>query len=117
MPCIMSDGHASRPPEQPRSEPEIIPPGRSDRDGSIWTTVDERGGTHRIYVARPGPFSIIVALLIAGLVLAAIVLLLLGLVLFWIPVVIFIIAAFLLAGYVRYYWRRLQFWARGRRMG
>jgi hypothetical protein len=98
-------------PEQPRSEPEIIPPGQSGRrsDGYVWTSI-ERDGAQRIYVARPGPFSIIFALVIAGLVVAAVMLLLAGLVLFWIPVVVFVIAAFLLAGYSRYYWSRLKLW-------
>ena len=111
----MSDDQSSRRPEQPRYEPEIIPPGRDERrgrgggDAYVWTSFDDRG-THRIYVARPGPFSIIVALILAGLVLAAIVLLLAGLVLFWIPVVVLVVAALLLSGYVRYYWRRLRFW-------
>jgi hypothetical protein len=109
-------------PEQPRSEPEIIPPDRGGRagrgDGYVWVSTGGQGGQRgqRIYMARPGPFSIILALLIAGLVLAAIVLLLLGLVLFWIPVVIFIVAAVLLAGYTRHYWARLKLWAKSRKM-
>ena len=112
----MPDDPSSRSPERPRSEPEIIPPGRpaGDGDGFVWTAIDERGETHRIYVARPGPFSVIVALFLAGLALAAVVLVLLSIALFWIPVVIFIIAAFLLSGYIRYYWRRLRYWAIGR---
>jgi hypothetical protein len=111
----MSDerDRAPRPPEQPRSEPEIIPPDRAARRGSeyAWTSVDGRGGTHRIYVARPGPFSIIIALILAGLVLGGILLLLLGLALIWIPALIFIVAALLIAGYSRYYWQRLKSWA------
>jgi hypothetical protein len=112
----MSDDPASRPPERPRSEPEIIPPDRAERRGNgyVWTSTDQHGGTHRIYVARPGPFSIIIALLIAGLVLGAIVLVLLGLALIWIPVLVFVIVALLVAGYSRYYWRRLKSWATGR---
>jgi hypothetical protein len=111
----MSDDrdHALRQPEQPRSEPEIIPPDHAERRGNayIWTSVDERGGTHRIYLARPGPFSIIVALLISGLILGAIVLLLVGLAVIWIPILVFIIAAFLIAGFTRHYWARLKLWA------
>jgi chromate transport protein ChrA len=102
-------------PERPRSEPEIIPPGRQERrqgrqDGPIWMSGEQFGGTHRIYIARPGPFSIIIALVIAGLVLAAIVLLLAGLVLVWVPVIVFVVAALLLAGYSRYYWARFKLW-------
>jgi hypothetical protein len=112
-------GRSDSPPERPRSEPEIIPPGR-DRshagrgDGYVWISTGGQGGTHRIYVARPGPFSIIVALLLAGLVLAAIVLLVLGFALFLIPAVVFVIAALLVAGYARHYWARLKFWAKNR---
>jgi CHASE2 domain-containing sensor protein len=112
-------GRFETPPEQPRSEPEIIPPnhgGAGRGDGYVWVSTGQ-GGTQRIYMARPGPFSVIVALLIAGLVLAALVLLLLGFALFFIPVIVFIIAAVLLAGYTRHYWARLKLWAKTRRMG
>jgi len=97
-------------PERPRSEPEIIPPDRSGRPDAeyVWT---DRRSTHRIYVARPGPFSIILALLIAGLVLGAIVLLLVGLAVIWIPIVVFVVAAVLIAGFSRYYWARFRLWA------
>jgi len=116
MPHMSNDDHTSRPAERPRSEPEIIPPGRNGRHGDayVWTSVDERGGTHRIYVARPGPFTIVLVLIVAALALAAIVLLLLGLVLVWIPVVVLVVAAVILAGYLRYYWARLKIWAAGR---
>jgi hypothetical protein len=113
----MSNDEQSSRPERPRSEPEIIPPDQGRRrggDGYIWTTTDETGGTHRIYVSQPGPFAIIAALIIAGLILAGIVLLLLGLVLFWVPVIVLVIAALLLVGYIRAYWRRLRYWATGR---
>ena len=116
MPPMSNDERSSRP-ERPRSEPEIIPPGRGGRRdgrGYVWTATDEHGGTQRIYVAQPGPFAIIAALVIAGLVLAGIVLLLLGLVLFWIPVIVLVVAALLLVGYIRYYWRRLRHWAASR---
>jgi hypothetical protein len=115
-------GRSESGPEQPRYEPEIIPPLRRDRgragrgEGYVWISADGQGGTRRIYMARPGPFSIIVALLLAALVLAAIVLLLLGFALFLIPVVVFVIAALLVAGYSRHYWWRLKFWAKNRRM-
>ena len=106
------DDHASRPPEQPRSEPEIIPPDRAGRgDGYLWTSIDERGGTQRIYVARPSGLTVILVLIVAALILVAIVLLLLGLVLVWIPVAVLVVATLILAGYLRYYWARLKIWA------
>jgi hypothetical protein len=109
------DGRSGSRPERPRAEPEIIPPDRGDRrereNVYVWTSAGENGGTRRIYLARPGPFSIIIALLIAGLVLAAVVLLLVGLAVIWIPIVVFIIAAFLIAGFTRHYWARFKLWA------
>lgn len=101
--------------EKPRYEPEIIPPGRAGakRRSHIWMSIDE-SGTHRFYLARPGPFTIFVALVLAGLVVAAIVLLLLGVVLIWIPAVVLIVGALLLSVTIRSYWRRLQNWAQGR---
>ena len=112
-------GRSDSPPEQPRYEPEIIPPGRDAHagrgDGYVWVSTGGQDGARRIYMARPGPFSIIVALLLAALVLTAIVLLLLGFALFLIPVVVFVIAALLVAGYARHYWARLKFWAKNRK--
>lgn len=105
-------------PQWPRSEPEIIPPGRESRhereqrqQGWVY---DDRTGVHRIFVAQPGPFSLLAALLIVGLVVAAIVVLVLGLFLFWIPVVVLVVGGLLLSGYIRYAWRRLQHWMHSR---
>lgn len=101
--------------ERPKSEPEIIPPDRGDRPPpNAWGGFERSARIHRIYIARPGPFSIFFALLITGLAVAAILLVLLGAVLLWVPVVIFVIAAFMLSGTIRHYWRRLQHWASGR---
>ena len=101
--------------EKPRYEPEIIPPPRAgaERRSHIWMSIDENG-THRFYLARPGPFTIFATLVLAGLVVAAIVLVLLGAMLIWIPAVILIVGALLLSGTIRSYWRRLQNWAQGR---
>jgi hypothetical protein len=109
----MSNDDRSRHPEYPRSEPEIMPPDRGERRGNayVWTSVDEDGGMHRIYVAQPSRLTITLVLIVAALVLAAIVLVLLGLVLFWIPVIVLVIGALILAGYIRYYWARLKIWA------
>jgi hypothetical protein len=109
-----TDPDRNRRPEQPRSEPEIIPPPRrGEEEPRVWVSVDEHGA-QRIYIARPSAFSIILALVLAGVVLVAVVLVLLGLVLFWIPVAIVVVALVLLSGTVRYYWRRLQHWLAGR---
>jgi hypothetical protein len=81
-----NDPGASR----PRSEPEIIPP----------------GDTRRIYMARPGPFTIILALAVLALIALVMLIVLLSVAVIWIPVVIALIAAFMLS----IYWRRFRLW-------
>ena len=95
-------------PERPRVEPEIIPPdrtlNRSDRRQQTWrqqtwrqqtwqpffsTAADE---THRIYVAKLGPFGIALLMLILGVVAAVILLAVIGAVLIWIPAVVLLVA-------------------------
>jgi len=99
--------------ERPRSEPEIIPP---DRSGGrtrprVWIAVDENGeGTRRVYVARPGPFTIIVALAVLALIAAVMLIVLLSVALIWIPVVIVLVAALILSITVRQYWWRFRNW-------
>ena len=93
---------------RPRSEPEIIPPdgpGRNDR-GGIWVSVDENGGTRRIYMARPGPFTIILGLAILGLIGVVMLIVLLSVAVIWIPFVIVLVAAFVAS----MYWRRFRIW-------
>ena len=99
-----NDPGASR----PRSEPEIIPPGQSGRNdrGGIWVSVDENGDTRRVYMARPGPFTIILALAVLALIALVMLILLLSVAVIWIPVVIALIAAFMLS----IYWRRFRLW-------
>ncbi len=85
-------------PERPRLEPEIIPPdrtlNRSERRQQTWqpffsTAADE---THRIYVAKLGPFGIALLMLILGVVAAVILLAVIGAVLIWIPAVVLLVA-------------------------
>jgi hypothetical protein len=81
------------PPEQPRSEPEIIPPdrggGRNDWRRSPWNggPFGQSYATHRIYVRRVGPIGIAVALLAIAALVAIIMIAVVGAVLIWIPVV------------------------------
>ena len=126
----MTDEPTDRtPPQKPRSEPEIIPPGR---DGSPWAqegwpfdaaggpgaadraansavfiTVDEQGRSHYQTFTPPGPFTIGLVIALVGLVGAAILMLALGFVLFLIPIVAVAVAALVLSGRVRTWWRRL----------
>jgi hypothetical protein len=87
-------------PEQPRSEPEIIPPGRSggpnDR-GPAWQPpyygFTETRGTHRIYVRKIGPFGFAILMLALGLFAAVFLLVLVGAALIWIPLVAVLVIA------------------------
>lgn len=115
----MSDNNPlDRGPERPRQEPEIIPPGRDggpDADlSAIWIRVEERDGVRRVYLKRPGPFSILLGLAMIGLVAAVVLVLLAGIVLIWIPVVVAVILFALFSVSLRSYWQRLQLWWAGR---
>ncbi|MEZ5785097.1 MAG: hypothetical protein R3D62_01120 [Xanthobacteraceae bacterium] len=116
--ALMDDRYSDRKPEQPRSEPEIIPPGRDDvswtdavRGGGqrsdFFIAFDEDGRTRYTTFKPPGPFTIWLALIVIGLVGAAVLMLALGFVLFLIPVVGIAIAALVLSGQIRAWWRRL----------
>jgi hypothetical protein len=107
-----NDEDRRRPSEQPQSEPEIIPPGQSGRRRAshIWISVDENGGTQRIYLARPGPFTIVLALAILGLIAAVMLIVLLSVALIWVPVVIVLVVAFVLSVTFRQYWWRFRNW-------
>jgi hypothetical protein len=84
-------------PEQPRAEPEIIPPDRTGRRGwdSPWQANQSSYGndpngswrTQRIFVMRPGPLGSIGIMLVLGLIVAAVILALIGTLLIWIPAV------------------------------
>jgi len=91
-------------PERPRSEPEIIPPGEQPtprRPAGVFVRFDEQG-VHRVFIARPGLPSILLALLIIGFVAALVFLVLAGIVLFWIPMLIIgLLAAFLSGAFRR----------------
>ena len=105
----MADQQNQNPPERPRAEPEIIPPGRnSGRAGNppwqaTWQTGWGQNGrsdgnpndpwrTQRVFVMRPGPLGFAVLMLALGLIAAAIVLTLIGAFLIWIPVVALFVA-------------------------
>ena len=88
--------------EQPRVEPEIIPPSdmRSRRAGSF-------DGTQRVYVARVGPFGFaMVALAIAALAMLPF-LLLLGAFVILVPLAGLLLAVIIAVGLFRVLiWRR-----------
>jgi Flp pilus assembly protein TadB len=112
------DQVSDRGPRRPRIEPEIIPPdrdGNARRDPRMTWTAFGGDGVHRIYVMRPGLPSIILALLILGASVALALLVVAGVVLLWLPILIGGIVIVLLAGAIRYRWRRLRAWLGGGR--
>jgi hypothetical protein len=103
-------------PEQPRSEPEIIPPGYDVRGQDVRDPGGRgRGaGRHgplgdtgpgasfeRVYVFRPRPLNALFAVLALGAVAAALVVFLLGAVLIALPVVGTIVAIALVTAFLR----------------
>lgn len=114
-----SDDPRSGRPEQPRAEPEIIPPGAPDPrrpgtgapedfPGAVFITVDQDGRTRYTKIEPPGPFSVAIGMLVLGAVVAAILLVALGLVLFWVPVIVIVIAVLLFSSYLKAAWRRFM---------
>jgi hypothetical protein len=89
--------------EEPRSEPEIIPPQagtRSQWRDAVWISVDKRG-TRPIYVKRLGPFGVILLALAVGLVAAFLLVLLVGALLLWIPVVAVLVTVAIISTLMR----------------
>ncbi len=86
-------------PEQPRVEPEIIPPDRV-RQSMDWRqpawrpySPGEAGGSYRGYVGRVGPFGGVMLALAIAILGVAIVFAIIGAVLFWIPIVALVVIA------------------------
>ena len=81
----MTDHRPIPPAEQPKVEPEIIPPVWPD--GREWR-VRQSADSHRahfIHIESRGLFAVVIALLMLGVISAALLALLLGIVLLWIP--------------------------------
>jgi hypothetical protein len=78
------------------SNPEIIPPGRPDRDrlsGMTWTRlVIDEDGVPRVFVTRIGPLGRFVAWLVAVLVVLALVVFFLGAFVFLMPLIVVLLA-------------------------
>lgn len=94
--------------ENPRPEPEIIPPDRAGslppqgRRSHVWISVNGRpiGGK------APGPFGILLAAVVVIFALALVLMLVLGALLIWIPVVAVVVASALVVGFLKGYFRR-----------
>ena len=93
-------------PEQPRSEPEIIPPARGRTQAyPEWFAAGGRGSS-RVFVTRLGPWSIVGIVLLIGLLAGAVLAILLGALLIAIPVVGLLVAGALIANVLRARLRR-----------
>lgn len=114
----MTDHHSPRV-EQPRFEPEIIPPNaRPQQPGfdSLFIRVEEGDdGIRRVHLKKPGPFTIILILLAAGTLGALFFVLLAGLMLLWLPLVIAGIVFAMFSGRARGLWSSVQGWLGGLR--
>lgn len=87
-------------PELPRSEPEILPPTRGRRQayGTEWYPA---GSTSRVFIARPGPWSIFAIALLIGLVAGATIAIMLGTLLIVVPIVVLLIAGIVISNALR----------------
>ena len=85
--------------DEPRSEPEIIPPGHAKRGPTR-----ARGG--RVYIAKFGPLGTILLTLVVGLLSAVLMVLLFGALLVALPAVVLIVTAAIVAGILRVYFQR-----------
>jgi hypothetical protein len=105
--------------ERPRVAPEIIPPrGRPNQRGfdSVFVRVEEGDdGIRRVYLKKPGPFTIVLILLAAGAIAALFFLLLAGLMLLWIPLIIIGVLFAVFSVSARDLWSRVQGWFGGPR--
>lgn len=91
--------------EQPRAEPEIIPPD-DPRIRSQWRTSFNDSG--RIYMARVGPFSFAMLAFAIGAIAASTLLLLIGAFLIAVPFAGLLLVAAVLISLLRGPFRRLR---------
>jgi hypothetical protein len=85
-------------------EPEIIPP---EQDAPRMRVFVDKRSTERVYIAKPGPLGIILVILITSLLSAAMLVLLLGALLTVLPALILFVAAVMVVGLLRVYFRRV----------
>src|SRR5438045_2496199 len=90
-------------PERSRAEPEIIPPSHSHRRSGnaaprIWVS---RSGFHRVYIVKPNPLAIVLAVLVLGGVALGLLAAIVGAFLLLLPVIGVLVVSFALAGLFR----------------
>lgn len=90
---------------EPRSEPEILLPGRTDMretESELRRRITEgEQSFHRIYVTKTGPLGLLPFFLLAGVTAAAFFIFALGAFLILLPIAGFMLAATLFAGLLR----------------
>ena len=84
--------------EKPRSEPEIIPPGRAESETPRVHIFVGTQGTERVFVGKASPLGIILVTLITGLLMTAILVLFLGAFLFLLPLAVLFVTGLVVAG-------------------
>jgi hypothetical protein len=96
--------------QNPRDEPEIIVPSRNfgpSADGATGMRIFVVGRSgDRIYFAKPGPLTAIIAAIVLGALSVITVVIVLGVFLIWIPVIGVLVAALVLSSLLRGYSRR-----------
>jgi len=93
------------PDEEPRSEPEILPPGRADGrepESAFWVRDVERR-SNRVFVTKIGGFGLLPFFFLGGIILIALLLFVVGAFLILIPVAGVVVAAAIIAGLLRGY--------------
>jgi hypothetical protein len=94
-------------PDRPRSEPEILPPerrGTGPMPGDQWERIDA-DGAYRLRVVKLGPVSATLLALGIGAASAVLLVLVFSTLLILIPIVGLLIAAAIIAGLLRGYFR------------
>jgi hypothetical protein len=93
-------------PEQPRSEPEIIPPGDADARAR-WSGMSFDGrGTHRVYVAKVGPFGFVLLAFVIAALIGLVLLFLVGAFVLLIPLAGLLLAVAVVTSFLRGSFRR-----------
>jgi hypothetical protein len=95
----------SNEPEQPRVEPEILPPDRS-RNGQTWPPPPYgygpgASGSQRIFITRIGPLGFGLATFVIGLFAVVLLLLLISTALLWLPFVAALVIIGAIVGVLR----------------
>ena len=92
--------------EEPRSEPEVIPPGQAERDTPRMRVFVDTHSTERVYIGKPSPLGVILLTLVVGLLSAVLMVLLFGALLVALPAVVLLVTAAIVAGLLRAYFQR-----------